>query len=145
MDGSAKDNEIAIGGVVRNDKAEWIIGFTKFIGTGSLLLAKAWALQTGLQIAFDIGIENLEIEIDCQDLFSLMSDDISNLHPLSNIVLNYRFLISKFDNAKLLKIKRNQNLYSDKLAKHATTHGRSAKTFSVSSPFCSTKLYGGSI
>lgn len=134
VDGYAKNNAIAAGGIIRKDKAKWITEFMKFIGTRTPLLAEAWALLTGLQIASDIGIKKLEIETDCQELFCLLNNKTSNYHPLSIIVLNCRHNISKFEDAKLLKIKREQNLCTDKLAKEARKHGRSTRTY-ITPPF----------
>lgn len=43
-----KNGEISAGGLIQNDKAEWIVGFPKSIGVGSSLLAEAWALLSGI-------------------------------------------------------------------------------------------------
>lgn len=49
---SLKDNAIAAGGIVRSDRGTWVIGFTKFIGIGEIIMAEAWTVYIGLQISY---------------------------------------------------------------------------------------------
>lgn len=83
IDGSAK-NFISAGGVLRNHLGLWIIGFGKFIGVGSCILAETWALFIGLQTTSKHQINKIEIEIDSQELFNLINKDFTNLHPFGN-------------------------------------------------------------
>lgn len=62
IDGSIKDNHLAKGGVIRTEQGEWVVGFTKFIGIGKPLMAEAWALSTGLEIATHMKITKLKAE-----------------------------------------------------------------------------------
>lgn len=43
--------------MIRNDKVEWILGYSKVLGAGTSLSAKAWAIQSGLQIATNTRIK----------------------------------------------------------------------------------------
>lgn len=74
VDGSTKDNNIAAGRVIRTNKEEWLIGFTKYIGIGTQLLAEAWVLLIGIEIAINIGIKRLKIETDCQESYCLLNN-----------------------------------------------------------------------
>lgn len=71
---SATNKHFAIEGVVRNDQGLWQIGFGKYIGLGTVLMAKAWALFTGLQIVKSINTRKNIIEVDNEELFPLMSN-----------------------------------------------------------------------
>lgn len=52
------------GGIIRDNKGTWIVGFTKFMGKGSIVLAKMWALFLGIKTASSLGRKNIEIETD---------------------------------------------------------------------------------
>lgn len=41
-DGSAKNSKIGAGGLIRDSNGNWVIGFSKFIGTGQILKAELW-------------------------------------------------------------------------------------------------------
>lgn len=61
----AKDKLIATGGLIRSNQGVWIMGFTKCIGIGVPLMAEAWVLATGLEVAINMGLRKLEVEMDC--------------------------------------------------------------------------------
>ncbi|KAE8674618.1 hypothetical protein F3Y22_tig00111743pilonHSYRG00079 [Hibiscus syriacus] len=48
----------SIGGVIHNSNGEWITGFTKNIGTTSILHAELWSIYEGLLIARNLGIHS---------------------------------------------------------------------------------------
>ncbi|KAF7823244.1 ribonuclease H [Senna tora] len=54
-DGSHKidTNQIACGGVARNQSGKWIVGFNKRIGKGNALSAEIWGIWFALQIAWE--------------------------------------------------------------------------------------------
>lgn len=72
--------------LLRSHKSYWILGYGKFIGNGSNILAEAWALYIGLHVALDINIRKLEIEIDCQELFDLINGPEPDTHPLATLI-----------------------------------------------------------
>lgn len=48
VDGFTKMNLLAARGLIRNDMGEWEIGFCKFIGMETPVMAEAWSLYKGL-------------------------------------------------------------------------------------------------
>lgn len=86
-DGSSKRNIIADEGVIKTYQGQWTIGFTKFIGIGSCLMAEAWALFTGLQIANSIKLSKIEIKLNNQELFTLINNAKINNNPFSHLFL----------------------------------------------------------
>lgn len=121
VDGSAKDNITAAEGIIINNETEWILGFTKFIRIGTALLVEAWALFTGLDLAHIIGTTKLKVETDSQELYYLFNEEYSN-HHLSVIISNCRLHIFKFERMEISKIKRQQNLCANRLAKEVRKH-----------------------
>lgn len=53
---------IGAGGVIRDCHGNWCHDFMRNIGTGEVLLAEAWGLVTGLQLAKEINITHLMVE-----------------------------------------------------------------------------------
>lgn len=43
------------------------MGFTKFIGQGTIDLSEAWALLMGLEVAISLNVTKMEIETDSQN------------------------------------------------------------------------------
>lgn len=80
-------------------------------------------------------IKKLEIEIDSQELFSLMCNSNINNHPLVMLVYDYRRLLSKFERIKLSKIKRSQNSFADAMAKAGRRSKAPLRTFDRPPPF----------
>ena len=66
IDGSSLSNPglAGGGGVIRNHLGEWVGGFSRVIGFTTSVQAKLRALKSGLLLAIDLGILNLEIEMD---------------------------------------------------------------------------------
>lgn len=67
-----KTNLLAADKVNRIDRVEWMIGFSKFLGSGTMNLAEAWPLFLGLEISVTLQIKRIEIEIDSQEIFNLV-------------------------------------------------------------------------
>ncbi|KAI4324123.1 hypothetical protein L6164_023686 [Bauhinia variegata] len=122
-DGSSigKAGRAAVGGLIRDSTGNWIKGFTN-------IHAEADALRLGLQLAWDVGIRNMEVNIDCKDLFHLLDANVAQHHkhgaPLSDIIsiLSWNWTVH-ISHAYI-----ETNLYADKLA---TTAAKQGVTFMV--------------
>lgn len=117
IDGSAQHDDIAAGGVLRDEQGHWITGFLKFLGKGYILLAETLSLYIGLKIAIDCKRKKLEIETDSEELFGLISKSNIENHPLSVLICNCRLLLSLLEGFKLFRIHISQNSCVDIMAK----------------------------
>ncbi|KAE8693615.1 hypothetical protein F3Y22_tig00110796pilonHSYRG00006 [Hibiscus syriacus] len=110
----------SIGGVIRNSNGEWITGFTKNIGTTSILHAELWSIYEGLLIARNLGIHRLWIQSDCSKVVKLVgeSGSIDNHIPLLRAILKLRQ--SGCWVTKIQWISRNGNKIADRMAKLAS-------------------------
>lgn len=104
IDGSSKKGYIAAGGLIRSDTGEWTIGFSKFLGSGSVILAECWSLLLGRQIVVQLEIKNIEVETDCQHIVNLAQVEVNDFHPLAILLFNCRNLLLYFEDYKLIKI-----------------------------------------
>lgn len=129
IDSSMKNNLIAAGGVIRSDRGELFLGFTKFIEIRSIELVEVWALQIGLHTAASLNIKKTTIEIDCKEIFLLITQNNKDLHPLAAMMLNCRQLLQSFEGHNLKQNSRRQNRCIDAMAKEARTNLLPLRTY----------------
>ncbi|KAL6194707.1 hypothetical protein ACLB2K_035784 [Fragaria x ananassa] len=84
VDGSLHKNTgiICVGGVLRNDRGEWLNGFSAKLGIGQVLEAELWGLLKGMEMAWQHGCNSLEVEVDSLVAVKLVLSVIDHLHPL---------------------------------------------------------------
>ncbi|PPD73938.1 hypothetical protein GOBAR_DD29131 [Gossypium barbadense] len=46
-----RTKEIGVGGLIRDCRSDWVVGFCRFVGLCSLLQAELWAILEGIQMA----------------------------------------------------------------------------------------------
>jgi len=123
-DGSVKGNvgSAGAGGVIRNDRGEWVSGFSEYLGHCSSMTAELKALLRGLKLASRMGITKLEIRVDSKVVVELVSGKRKE-QP------QYHFLISQCKQmiceggweVELMHCFRETNHVADKLANIGTT------------------------
>jgi len=60
------------GGVLRDDKGEWILGFSEYLGHCSTLTAELKAVVRGLKIAKELGAQKLWVRTDSKILWGML-------------------------------------------------------------------------
>jgi ribonuclease HI len=118
------------GGVICNHVGEWVGGFSRAIGVTTSVQVELRALKDGLKLAIDLGIFNLEIEMD-----SLVAVELANSITTPNIFLNTivtdcRSLMERFDLCSLKHIFREANGCADLLAKAGCAQSSDFLSFS---------------
>ncbi|KAF7812572.1 reverse transcriptase [Senna tora] len=76
IDGSCTSlsNNIAAGGIVRDYCGNWVLGFSKFLGGGTILCAKFWAILIGLELANSAEGSKIIVESDSLAVITLIND-----------------------------------------------------------------------
>ena len=105
------------GGVIRNHIGDWVGGFSRAIGITTSVQAELRALKDGLNLAIDLGILNLEIEMDSLVAIELVNSITTPNAFLSTIVTDCRFLMERFERCSLKHIFREANACADLLVK----------------------------
>ena len=134
------------GGVIRNHVGDWVGGFSRAIGITTSVQAELRALKDGLNLAIDLGILNLEIEMDSLVAVECINSITTPNVFLSTIVSDCRSLMEGFEMCSLKHIFREANGCADLLAKsgcdqfsdfisfpNAPAHVLDALAFNVSS------------
>ena len=115
---SLRNLGIAGGGrVICNHIGEWVGGFFRAIGATISVQAELKALKDGLELAIDLEILNLEIEMDSLVAVELANSITTPNIFLSAIVTDCRSLMERFELCSLKHIFREANGCVDLLTK----------------------------
>ncbi len=105
------------GGVIRGHVGDWVGGFSRAIGVTTSVQAELRALKDGLNLAIDLGILHLEIEMDSLVAVELVKSITTPNAFFSTIVTDCRSLMKRFEICSLKHIFREANGCADLLAK----------------------------
>ena len=123
-DGAAKGNvgPAGAGEVIRNDKGEWVIGFSEYLGHCSALTAELKALIRGLKVARELGVQKLGIRVDSSVLVGMLTDQ-RNEHPKYHFLIQQckQLLCEEDWEVDITHCFRETNQVADKLANIGTT------------------------
>ncbi|KAK8601216.1 hypothetical protein V6N12_051057 [Hibiscus sabdariffa] len=72
-----------IGGLVRSNDGDWIVGFVKVIGRSDVLQAELWALFEGMSLAWEYGFHRLLVRSDSKQAMELVNSPLSGSSVLS--------------------------------------------------------------
>nr|XP_009786072.1 PREDICTED: uncharacterized protein LOC104234226 [Nicotiana sylvestris] len=103
-----------IGGVIRNSKAEWILGFAGAAPCKSAIFSELYALMQGLRYAYERNITPLEVEVDAKDIILLLHTENFGLF---NLIVDCRYYLGLLGNPTVKHVYREKNMVSDQLAK----------------------------
>ena len=95
------------GGVLRSSYGEWVVRFMRKLGNMSSTVAELWALKDGLNVAKQLGIDNICIEMDADFIVHLVSNpSVVNL-MLEPLLTDCRNLIKTFPNHTVTRVQRS--------------------------------------
>lgn len=105
------------GGIIRDGKGDWIIGFSGNLYSTDIIKAELMALLQGRKLAWKKNLSPLEISTDCKDILGLLAND----HPIyTNILSDCRELMQKLGNPQSFHIFKETNQVADALAREGT-------------------------
>ncbi|KAK0586532.1 hypothetical protein LWI29_008529 [Acer saccharum] len=118
VDGSAnlELNSIAAGGVVRDHRKLWQVGFAMKIGTGSVLEAELWGILEGLNLVWQRGFRRVIVESDSKIAVDLLNNPAPTLHPLLSIIQACQSFFEYDWSCFILYVFRESNRVADRLA-----------------------------
>nr|XP_009802861.1 PREDICTED: uncharacterized protein LOC104248321 [Nicotiana sylvestris]XP_016462304.1 PREDICTED: uncharacterized protein LOC107785498 [Nicotiana tabacum] len=134
---SSKTDTDGIGGLIRNHKGEWMVGFAGQIPHMNCLSAELQALIKGLSLAAQLRLLPLQVEIDAKEVITLLDNQNSRY---SNLILDCRYLLGTLHDPVVNHAYREQNCVADNLAKLGNRMPPAAALcIFVEPPFCVTK------
>ena len=60
------------GGLIRNDKGEWLEGYARNVGFSTSVAAELWALRNGLRLCIALKLPAVIIELDAKLIVDLL-------------------------------------------------------------------------
>ena len=75
-DGSAIGNlgRAGCGGLIRNDRGEWIEGFSRSLGSSNSFIAELYALRDGLILCRNMHLNAVDIQLDAKAIVHLITN-----------------------------------------------------------------------
>ena len=105
------------GGVVRDEHGNWIVGFTRHIGTTNCFVAELWGLSDGLSLCLSLNIPCLVVEVDAKAVVDVLRNHNYDNIIISPIMEDCRQLVSCFQQIQINLCFRQANRCAGLLAK----------------------------
>ena len=119
------------GGVIRDHRGCWVQGFARKIGNTSSVIAEFCALRDGLTMAAQLGLTNLEVEMDAKIVIDLVLSNANSNYAYSSLLNDCRSLLRKFQQVKMQHVYREVNKVAYGLARMGCTQQADFVTFTA--------------
>lgn len=112
--------QVASGGCVfRRDCGNQYIGYSFRFHARDPAHVELLAVKKGLELAKEFGLKNIQVEIDAHIILQMIKEVKSyKLHNLGMLLQEVAGMLSHYDDARLLHVKRAANSMAHKLAKY---------------------------
>ncbi|XVF12079.1 hypothetical protein REPUB_Repub08aG0083700 [Reevesia pubescens] len=104
------------GGLIRDDRGVWLLGFIYRIGICEVLSAELWAIFQGLKFAWDNGFRNVELETDSLLASKQIHASIRKQNSNGRLIAEIQELLSRAWHCQVVHIYREANQCADWLA-----------------------------
>ena len=105
------------GGVIRDSAGKWVRGFARSIGSTTSIIAEFWALRDGLQLAIQLGVQYLEVELDAKVVLDVINSRNSPNAAYSSLLFDCRLLLEKIPHITVKHVFREANRSANALAR----------------------------
>ena len=105
------------GGLIWNCQGNYIKGFSRSIRVTTSVMVELWALRDGLYLAFQLGINFLEIELDAKVIVEMINRTYCSNRKHSPLLHDCRSLLARFTQARVVHVFREANKCTDFLAR----------------------------
>ena len=105
------------GGVLKDSVGEWVRGFARSIGSTTSIIAEFWALRDCLQLAIQLGVQYLEVELDAKVVLDVINSRNSPNAAYSSLLFDCRLLLEKIPHITVKHVFREANRSANALAR----------------------------
>lgn len=123
----------SIGGVFRDSKGQWITGFSMRVGMAVITRIEALAILEGLQLAWELGYKQVEVNCDNALLVDTFYNGFAAISRL-NEIQQIHVWCSKAWKVKFCHVLKGTNKVADLLAKTAVGPLDKLQAFHVPPP-----------
>ena len=92
-------------------------GFARSIGSTTSIIAEFWALRDGLQLAIQLGVQYLGVELDAKVVLDVISSGNSPNAAYSSLLFDCRLLLEKIPHIAVKHVFREANRSANALAR----------------------------
>ena len=104
------------GGLIRDDRGNWIMGFTRKIGKTNSFLAETWALRDGLLLCNQLNLNVVMVELDAKALVDTLKNPSYANTIVSSLFDDCRCLAAQIPQLSIKHIYCEANRCVDRLA-----------------------------
>nr|POE83413.1 putative ribonuclease h protein [Quercus suber] len=97
------------GGLIRDSTGSWVWGFSRLIGTSSILFAELWASRDGIAMAKSLNIDKLIINVDAFEVINLFSKPSYTNRLTQPIVNDCKNMLQAFQEYRMQHCYRETN------------------------------------
>ena len=105
------------GGIIRDSQGNWIKGYSRSIGFTTSNIAELWALRDGLNLAIQLGLQQIEVELDAKVIVDLLNSNNNPNTAYSPLLSDCRLLLAGIPQVRVAHVFREANKCVDLLAK----------------------------
>ncbi|CAN1844814.1 Putative ribonuclease H protein At1g65750 [Linum perenne] len=110
------DRSTAIGGVLRDSDGRFARAFCANIGDCSITRAELKAIIVGMKMAWDLGVDRLQIQTDSTTAVSTLLSAVTPTHQHFLLLLEYQELLSRSWQVRITHVFREANQAADYMA-----------------------------
>ncbi|KAF7805325.1 putative ribonuclease H protein At1g65750 family [Senna tora] len=103
-------DDISCGGVIRNSRGEWITGFSKKLGKGSVFQVELWGALLGLRTAWELQLPRVVLETDSKLVHNFITSGCNISNPFLHMAKEFTELLSKAWEVDVKHVHRDNNL-----------------------------------
>ncbi|XVF34174.1 hypothetical protein REPUB_Repub18cG0035900 [Reevesia pubescens] len=104
-------------GILRDSNGDWIMGFTYKVGISNILGAELWGIFQGLQICWNKGYRQVEVETDSIMATKQITGMITAFDTNENLLREIKGLLQRNWKCKVSHVLREANYSADGMAK----------------------------
>lgn len=103
--------------MIKDNRGNWVMGFSRKIGRADSFVAEIWALQDGLQLCHQLNFGVVVIELDAKSLVDVLNNSSYCNTVISPLLDDCKLLIDQFPQVRVKHTFREANKCANRLAK----------------------------
>ena len=105
------------GGLIRNERGEWIKGYARAIGITTSVAAELWALRDGICLCSALNFPAVIVELDSKLVVDLLNKELDNPNGIDVLVSDCRESLKAIPCVRIQHCYREANKCADALAR----------------------------
>ncbi|CAI0402481.1 unnamed protein product [Linum tenue] len=106
----------AAGGALRDWQGRLLGAYTMNLGRCSITRAEIWGALKGLELSWEAGHRQVELQIDSKTAIALLLDTGQHCHQHANLTIRFQDLLRRDWTVRVTRIYREANFLADCLA-----------------------------